>query len=140
MARTQPSHDRDDDGRPAHADRRVRAARGAHADGGRRVGAPADARLTRGLWLAALCTYGVGDLATTFLGLATNRGAEAGPIAAAFVGSHGYPGLVLLKLLTFGFFYLVWRLAHTRGKIAVPLAVTVVGVAVTGWNTYVLLG
>ncbi|WP_435194977.1 DUF5658 family protein [Natronomonas sp. EA1] len=95
--------------------------------------------MSRRLWVAAVLTYGVGDLVTTYIGLATDRGAEAGPIAGAFVGSHGYLGLVVLKLLTFGLFYLVWRVAHTRGKIAVPLAVTLVGTVVTLWNTSVLL-
>lgn len=91
------------------------------------------------IWIAALALYGVGDTATTVVGLASGRGAEAGPVAAGLIESHGYPGLFLLKAVTFGAFFLLWRLARTPGRVAVPLALVVVGAFVTTWNVFVLL-
>lgn len=93
----------------------------------------------RALWAVALLGYGVGDLATTLVGLSTGRGAEAGPVAAELVAAFGLPALVVLKLSSFLAFYLSWRLLARPFRVAVPLAVAGVGVVVTGWNVVVLL-
>lgn len=91
------------------------------------------------LWLAAVALYGVGDTATTVVGLTSGRGAEAGPIAAGLIEAHGFPGLFVLKVVTFGAFYLLWRLVRTPGRVAIPLALLVVGAFVTTWNLLVLV-
>lgn len=93
----------------------------------------------RRLWVIVLLGYGVGDLATTLVGLWTGRGAEAGPVAALLVAEFGIPALVVLKLVTLGTFYLCWRLIAWPLRVAVPLAVALVGVGVTAWNVFVLL-
>lgn len=93
----------------------------------------------RGLWILAVLGYGVGDLGTTLIGLTTGRGAEAGPVAAELVGGFGLLALLVLKLATFGTFYLSWRLVGPPVRVAVPLAVAIVGVLVTAWNVVVLL-
>lgn len=91
------------------------------------------------LWLGAVALYGVGDAVTTVVGLSTGRGAEAGPIAAGLIEAHGFAGLLLLKVVTVGLFYLLWRLVRTPGRVAIPAALLVVGAFVTTWNVIVLL-
>lgn len=93
----------------------------------------------RALWTVALLGYGVGDLATTLIGLATGRGAEAGPVAAELVAEFGLLALVALKLSSLATFYLTWRLVAWPFRVAVPLAVAGVGLVVTVWNVVVLL-
>jgi hypothetical protein len=93
----------------------------------------------RALWVGGLLTYGVTDLATTVVGLSLGLGSEAGPLASVAVARWGLPGLVALKLLTLLAFYLLWRVVRTPGRVAVPLALLTVGVAVTLSNLAVLL-
>ena len=90
------------------------------------------------VWAVAVLAYGVGDTLTTYVGLRSGRGAEAGPLAAPLVEGFGILGLVGLKLLTLALFYTTWRLARPPARVAVPLAVAVVGVGVTAWNLAVI--
>lgn len=48
--------------------------------------------------------------------------------------SFGRPALIGIKLVMFGGFFVLWRLLNTPGRLAVPIALTIVGVIVTGWN------
>jgi hypothetical protein len=90
-------------------------------------------------WLLALASYGLGDLATTLVGLAAGRGNEAGPLAASLLGRFGLLGIVLLKLASLLGFYVLWVVAPEPGRVAVPLALSVVGIGVTAWNFWVLV-
>lgn len=96
----------------------------------------ADAEWT--VWVVAVLAYGLGDTLTTWVGLRSGRGAEAGPLAAPLVETYGILGLVGLKVVTLALFYLVWRVARPPARVAVPLAVAVVGVGVTAWNLAVV--
>lgn len=91
-----------------------------------------------GLWAAAVLSYGVGDTATTLFGLGADGVAEAGPIAGAVVEQVGPGGLLLVKVGSFAAFYVAWRVLPSPRRLGVPLALTVVGVAVTLWNLFVL--
>lgn len=91
------------------------------------------------LWLAAVVLYGVGDFVTSSVGIGTGRAAEAGPVAVGLVDHYGLVGLLALKVGTFALAYAVWRLARASDRVAVPLALVVVGAAVTLWNLLVLL-
>jgi hypothetical protein len=90
------------------------------------------------LWVAAVLLYGVGDTGATLWGLSTSGVAEGGPIAGPLLHAYGPLGLVGLKVVVFGGFYLVWRFVRTPGKVAVPLALAVAGGAVTAWNLVVI--
>lgn len=92
----------------------------------------------RWLWVVALVCYGLGDAATTAVGLQYGSVAEVGPLAAALIGRHSLGGLVALKLVTFGVAYAVWHVLRTPSRDAIPLALAVVGVAVTLWNLAVI--
>lgn len=90
-------------------------------------------------WGLSVLLYGIGDTATTTVGIVTGTGKEAGPLAAGALASYGLPGLLGLKLASMLAFYLAWRAARPPGRVAVPLALVVVGAAVTVWNGVVLV-
>lgn len=90
------------------------------------------------VWAVAILAYGVGDTLTTYVGLRSGRAAEAGPLAAPLVEAYGILGLVGLKVVTLGLFYLTWRVGRSPARVAVPLAVAVVGIGVTAWNLAVV--
>lgn len=98
---------------------------------------PANAE--RWLWVVAILTYGVGDTATTLVGLETGSVAEAGPVAGNLVGAYGAPGFLLLKLGTLALFFAAWYVLRSPSRTAVPLAVAVAGTIITAWNLFVLL-
>ncbi|MFC3957035.1 hypothetical protein [Halovivax cerinus] len=93
----------------------------------------------RSLWILALACYGVGDTITTGLGLASGGATEIGPVVGPLVDRFGSVGLVVAKSSTMAVFYGLWRVLTTPGRVAIPLALAVVGAAVTGWNVSVLL-
>ncbi len=92
----------------------------------------------RHLWVAAVLLYGVGDTVTTFWGLSTGGVAEAGPIAGPLIDAYGRGTLLGIKAVVFPLFYLLWWLLRTPGRVAVPLALVVVGGIVTIWNLIVI--
>lgn len=91
------------------------------------------------LWVFAILFYGLGDAVTTLLGLRGDGAAEAGPVALYAVEYGGVPGFLGVKLVFIGSCFVVWYLVRTPGRVAIPLALAVVGVAVTAWNLFVLL-
>lgn len=92
----------------------------------------------RRVWIAAIVLYGIGDTVTTFWGLSTGGVAEAGPIAAPVIEAYGRYALLGVKAIVFPIFYLIWYVLRTPGRVAVPLALAVVGAIVTGWNLLVI--
>lgn len=93
----------------------------------------------RWLWAVAVIFYGVGDLVTTVYGLGLGQAAEAGPLAAAMVNAHGLEMIVVLKAAAMAVFVGAWEVTSEQRRVAIPLALAVVGVGVTGWNLLVLL-
>ena len=92
----------------------------------------------RYVWIAAVLLYGVGDTATTLWGLESGGIAEAGPIARPLIEAYGPRALIAVKAAVFGSFYLVWIGLRTPGRVAVPLALALVGGVVTAWNLFVV--
>jgi len=90
------------------------------------------------LWVAAVLLYGVGDAATTAVGMTTPGVAEAGPVAVHLVGGDGVGGLLALKVVLLAGSYGVWSVLRTPGRVAVPLALAFVGAVVSGWNLLVI--
>lgn len=87
----------------------------------------------------AIIWYGVGDTVTTFIGLSFGEIAEVGPVAAPVIEFYGRPSLVAIKFVSFALFYATWRIVPHPTRAAVPLAVTLVGIAVTLWNLLMIL-
>lgn len=92
------------------------------------------------LWSAAVLAYGVGDGATTVLGLQSHAAAEVGPVALFALEHAGIGGLVVLKAGFLGCCFLAWSVLGSPIRSAIPLALGVVGVFVTGWNLLALFG
>ncbi|MEF8779632.1 MAG: hypothetical protein V5A46_02985 [Haloferacaceae archaeon] len=95
-------------------------------------------RHERGLWLAAVLLYGVGDAVSTFVGLSLGGVAEAGPIAAPAMIGFGHAGLLAVKVAVFLSFLGVWAALRTPARAAVPLALATVGGLATAWNVIVI--
>ncbi|MXR52140.1 hypothetical protein GRX03_11080 [Halovenus sp. WSH3] len=91
------------------------------------------------LWVLAVVLYGIGDTVTTLLGLHSEGVTEGGPVALFVFGQGGVPGFLLLKIGFVGTCFLVWYLVRTPGRVAIPLALAVVGAVVTCWNLFVIL-
>jgi hypothetical protein len=90
------------------------------------------------LWVVAFLFYGLGDAVTTLLGLRGDGASEAGPVALYALEHGGTPGFLAVKFAFIGVCFLAWYLVDTPGRVAIPLALAVVGVAVTAWNLVVL--
>lgn len=90
------------------------------------------------LWVLAVVLYGVGDSVTTLVGLESDGVTESGPVALYALGQGGIPGFLLLKVGFIGLCFLVWWVVRTPGRVAIPLALIVVGAVVTGWNLVVI--
>ena len=94
---------------------------------------------TRGsLWALALLSFGVGDLATTLVGLAIPGVTEVGPVAGPLFHGFGLAGVVALKVGALAGFYALWRVTPRPYAVGVPLGLVVVGVTVTCWNLVVI--
>lgn len=91
------------------------------------------------LWVLAILFFGVGDLATTALGLSSGTLVEVGPLAAPILERFGLVALVALKAGSFAACYLFWRWTPAPSAAYVPLWLTGIGVVVTGWNVSLLL-
>lgn len=94
---------------------------------------------TTALWWIGLGFYGVGDTLTTLIGYWAGRGVEVGPVVSVLMAEFGVPALFAVKVAVIGGFFLAWRVVQSPGRVGIPLALSVVGIAVTGWNGVVLL-
>lgn len=93
----------------------------------------------RSFWIAAIVWYGIGDTVTTLLGLSYADVAEVGPVAGPAMEGLGAVGLILIKLGLFALAAAGWSLLRRPTRVAIPVAITIVGTAVTVWNVFVIL-
>ncbi|WP_436936209.1 DUF5658 family protein [Halovenus marina] len=91
------------------------------------------------LWVLAVLLYGVGDSVTTVIGLQSEDVTEGGPLALLAIEQAGVGGFLLFKLAFLGICCVTWYLLRTPGRLAIPLALALVGGVVTVWNALVLL-
>lgn len=91
------------------------------------------------LWLAAILFFGVGDLVTTTVGLTAGTATEVGPVVSMVVDRYGLAAVVGVKTGALLLGALLWRLTPDPYDVGVPAGLALVGVVVTGWNTWVLL-
>jgi hypothetical protein len=82
--------------------------------------------------------YGIGDSVTTVLGLQSEDIAEGGPVATAAIEQAGVGGFLLFKAVFLAACFAAWYLLRTPGRVAIPLALALVGGVVTVWNALVL--
>lgn len=90
------------------------------------------------LWLGSVLFFGVGDVATTSVGLRVARVVEAGPVVAPVVEEHGTAGMLLVKLGVFGVCYLAYRRVPAPSRLGIPIGLAACGVLVSAWNLLVI--
>lgn len=93
----------------------------------------------RFFWVTAVLFFGLGDLTTTSVGIQLSQVMEVGPVQAPLLEQFGMISVPGLKMAVFAFFYALWRLIPDPHDVTVPVALTVVGIAVTAWNSIILL-
>lgn len=91
------------------------------------------------LWLVAVLFFGIGDAASTSIGLGIPGISEGNPVVKPLVRRHGLVAIVGLKLVVFGGSYALWKLIPRPYCLGVPLGLSVMGVSVTVWNLGVLV-
>lgn len=97
------------------------------------------AQLDLWLWLFAILFFGIGDAATTGLGLTIEGVAEHSPTVGPHLEKYGFPALIAMKSALFVGGFLLWRTVPRPHSLGIPLGLALVGVVVTGWNISVLV-
>ena len=92
----------------------------------------------RWIWAFVGVFFVGGDLGTTGVGYVIPGVAEWNPSIAMVVDTHGFVGMISLKLIAVLGAFLLYRVAPRPHNVAVPLGFVVVGVGVTTWNLVVL--
>ena len=95
--------------------------------------------MTARAWRQALLWFGAGDLFTSILGISSGLARESTPHIAALVADFGIAGMVIAKTAGLVVGYVGWRLIPSPYETAVPVALAVLGLYLTLWNTYVLV-
>ena len=91
------------------------------------------------LWVIAILCFGIGDVATTSIGISLAGAVETHPFAAQLFQHSILGAMVLLKSLIFVSCYALWKRAPQPHCIGVPLGLAALGVLVTGWNVHILV-
>lgn len=91
------------------------------------------------LWLGSILFFGVGDLLTTAIGLATVGVFELNSVAASLDQQFGFVAMVALKFGILAGCYLLWQVMPRPHRDGIPLGLASLGVLVTAWNLHVLM-
>lgn len=90
------------------------------------------------LWLTALLFFGIGDLATTTIGLRFEHVVEVGPLVAPIIEQDGLPAMVALKTLAFSACTTIWLHTPRPYNLGVSLGLAIFGLLITIWNLLIL--
>jgi hypothetical protein len=89
-------------------------------------------------WVIAIIFYGLGDAATTGIGIHIGGLVEAGPFVAPLLERYGLGVMFLLKIGVLGGMFALWQRMPRPQRLGVPLGLAAVGVVVTTWNASLL--
>lgn len=90
------------------------------------------------LWVAAVLFFGVGDVATTSVGLSLQGISEAGPVTETLIHHYGLAAMFVTKTAVIGGFFLLWKVTPRPHCVSYPIGLSILGVVVTGWNLLVI--
>ncbi|ELZ76473.1 hypothetical protein KU306_05410 [Haloferax larsenii] len=92
------------------------------------------------LWGAAALAYGLGDYVTTILGVRLAGIQEGNPIVRLLSGGDPGPGsFAVLKIVSVALFFATyWVLRPASARLAIPGALTFLGVVVTARNVQII--
>jgi len=96
-------------------------------------------RVHRVLWMLAVLTFGLGDIATTAYLFVYTPFVEGNPLLAAAFHAHGIWVLVPLKAVGFGVFYGLYRATPSEWRVGVPIGLLLIGGVVSVWNFFLVL-
>ncbi len=94
---------------------------------------------TVALWAVAVVFFGVGDLVTTLVGYSITGVTELSPVVKLLLEEHAMLVLTCLKATVFVGFFAISKYVSRPYSIGVPLGLALLGVAVTAWNTGIIL-
>jgi len=91
------------------------------------------------LWGAAVTTFGVGDVLTTYYGLQQEGVHESHPLSEFVLGSGGAAGMVAMKLVVFAVaLYAARNVAPEEWAVGIPIGLTLLGTVVVANNLSVM--
>lgn len=90
------------------------------------------------LWLAALVTFGAGDVITTGYGLQLQGVEEEQPASEAVLDATGTEGMVAVKAAVFLAAYLAYHNVPSEYRAGIPLGLALLGVLVVTNNSAVI--
>lgn len=90
------------------------------------------------LWIASVLLFGLGDLVTTGAGIAITGVSESNHLVASLIGAHGFESFVVAKVFAILAFYGLSMVIPRPHSVGVPMALSVLGLAVTSWNAVVV--
>lgn len=93
------------------------------------------------LWAVVIVFWGVGDTMTTYVAVTRYDGVERNPLPRRAFDAFGVWSMFPLKILGLSVIYVSWLAleGHTTLRLAALGIVSVLGVAVTVWNSYQIL-
>ncbi|EMA00727.1 hypothetical protein SAMN05443574_101149 [Haloarcula vallismortis] len=91
------------------------------------------------LWAVAVAFFGVGDLVTTLVGYSITGVTELSPVVKLLLEQRAMLVLTGLKAAVFVGFFAIWKWISWPYSIGIPLGLALLGVAVTAWNTGIIL-
>jgi CheY-like chemotaxis protein len=98
-----------------------------------------------GLWFLAAATYGIGDIVSTVLAVFADPGlVESNPVVSIVLAEYGVLGFLIVKFMII--VTLLWisvdgaRSSDRFTYYWPPVVATAVGIALTGWNLWLLYG
>lgn len=86
------------------------------------------------LWATALLSFGVGDVATTHVGLKQSGIHEGNPAARGVLDAGGTPAMIVVKVAVFLAAYAAYNQAPEDHRIGIPMGLALLGVAVVYHN------
>jgi hypothetical protein len=98
--------------------------------------------VTRRLWFLGVLAFGVGDVATTLVGLETGVAVESNPLPRQAIALAGTGSLVAIKSTLLATVFAVARALEGRlpgSTLGAGVGFSAVGVPVTTWNVAILL-
>lgn len=91
------------------------------------------------MWYTALATFGVGDLATTHVGLQERGIVETNPFADTVLQGSGTAGLVGLKVLAFTTAGIAYGSVSEDYRVGIPIGLSLLGTYATVRNIHTII-
>lgn len=92
----------------------------------------------RVIWAAALLTFGVGDVATTHVGLQQQGVEESHPLSEAVLGVGGSEAMVGVKISVFMAAWAVYQNTPREYRAGIPLGLLLLGSYIVANNMWVI--